>query len=92
MRFLVSTLALMFVFCYSAEGQRVKWKSFRLTEENDFFNVKPRGIDRYYTQGVRFELTYGVSKMKLLENLMIPASSKATNIFSLFVFLPTRSI
>ena len=36
MRFLVSTLALMFVFCYSAEGQRVKWKSFRLTEENDF--------------------------------------------------------
>jgi lipid A 3-O-deacylase len=83
MRFIFFFLVYGLLGIHPSHGQRVKWKSFRLTEENDFFNIKPRGIDRYYTQGVRFELTYKVSEMKILENLMIPASRNATNLFSL---------
>jgi len=63
-------------------AQRIQWQTFRLTEENDFFNVTHRILDRYYTQGMRFEFQYQVSKRKFLEKLVVPASSVATNIYS----------
>lgn len=76
-------------------GQRVQWKAFRLTEENEFFNATQHGIDRYYTQGVKFEFCYQVAERKFLEKLMMPASSSATNTYSIAVsqqiFTPKRT-
>ena len=76
---LLSLLVAGFTTC---DGQRVKWKAFRLTEENEFFNVTQRGIDRYYTQGMRFEFTYQASDRKLLEKILIPVSSISINAYS----------
>jgi lipid A 3-O-deacylase len=77
---------LAFALCLMASSytiaQRLDWKAFRITEENEFFNVTQRGIDRYYTQGLRFEFLYKATERKLLERLMIPASPSAINNYS----------
>ncbi len=78
----LALLSLLVVGYVPSVGQRVKWEAFRLTEENEFFNVTHRGIDRYYTQGMRFEFTYQVSDRKFIERLLIPASSSAINTYS----------
>jgi hypothetical protein len=67
-------------------GQRIQWKSFIFTEENEFFNIFQHGIDRFYTQGLKLEFTYQVSNRKILEKLVIPISSSSTNIYSLSIF------
>lgn len=67
-------------------GQRLHWKSFTFTEENDFFNIFQHGIDRFYTQGLKLEFTYQADRRRLLEKLVIPVSSKATNIYSVSIF------
>jgi lipid A 3-O-deacylase len=80
-------LSLFFVFAIGiwAHGQRVQWQAFRFIEENDFFNVTQRGIDRYYTQGMRFEFLYQVSKRSILEKLVIPISRSAINRYSVSI-------
>ncbi|MFN8342146.1 MAG: lipid A deacylase LpxR family protein [Cyclobacteriaceae bacterium] len=42
----------------SSFSQKVTWNRFTLTEENDFLNILPRGLDRYYSQGLRLALNY----------------------------------
>ena len=69
-----------------AYGQRVQWKSFTFTEENEFFNIFQHGIDRFYTQGVKLEFTYRAAERKFPEKLVIPVSNSSTNIYSLSVF------
>jgi len=69
------------IFC-----QRVQWQSFAFTEENDFLNILRHGIDRYYTQGLKFEFTYRVSKRSFFEKLVIPISPSATNVYSISTF------
>ena len=67
-------------------SQRVQWKSFAFTEENEFFNIFQHGIDRFYTQGLKFELTYQVSSRKFLEKLVIPVPSASSNIYATSIF------
>ena len=78
--------------CFS---QRVQWKAFRLTEENDFLNLTQRGIDRYYTQGARFEFLYNASKRKFSERLLVPLSSQSANMYSIAlvqqIYTPKRT-
>jgi len=78
------TLILLFTLLWgsSSFGQRVQWQTFRLTEENDFFNITHRVLDYYYTQGMRFEFQYQVSKRKFIEKLVLPASPTAINVYS----------
>lgn len=66
--------------CFS---QRVQWKAFRFTEENDIFNLTQRGIDRYYTQGARLEFLYEPQRRKFSEKLLIQASGHAQNVYSI---------
>ena len=66
-------------FTYS---QRIQWRSFIITEENEFFNIFRHGIDRFYTQGLKLEFTYQVSERKFLEKLLIPVPGKSTDIYS----------
>jgi hypothetical protein len=77
-----------------ALGQRVQWNAFRLTEENELFNLTQHGIDRYYTQGLRLELQYQVTRKRLLEKLMIPISGSDVNSYSLSltqqIYTPAR--
>ena len=78
----------LLILCFSvaalaaATGQRVQWNAFRLTEENDFFNLTQRGIDRYYTQGMRYEFMYRVSKKRVLEKIMLPLKGASINQYS----------
>ena len=69
-----------------AISQRVQWRSFSFTEENEFFNIFQHGIDRFYTQGLQFEFKYSVSRSRLFERLMIPLKGGSTNIYSLSIF------
>ncbi len=79
------TLAFLFALFtgYFSFGQRINWTAFRLTEENEFFNITHRGIDQYYTQGMRFEFTYQTAERKLLEKLVIPIPNSSINYYSL---------
>jgi lipid A 3-O-deacylase len=63
-------------------GQRLQWQAFRLTEENDFLNITQRGIDRYYTQGLRFEFLYTTRDRKFTEKILVSASPSARNQFT----------
>ena len=87
--------ALLFVLAaHVTLGQQVQWKSIRVTEENEFFNVTSRGIDRYYTQGLRVELFYQADKRKWIEKILIPASPASVNDYSISlsqkIYTPNR--
>lgn len=66
-------------------GQRVQWQGFKLTEENDFLNLTQRGLDRYYTQGLRFDFVYTTSQRKFFEKILIPVSDAAHNQYTIGV-------
>jgi hypothetical protein len=78
----ILTCLLAFIAGHVSMSQRLNWTTFKLTEENEFFNVTQRGIDRYYTQGMRFEFLYQASKRKFLEKLMVPVSVSSINNYS----------
>jgi lipid A 3-O-deacylase len=66
-------------------AQRVQWQAFRLTEENDFLNLTQRGLDRYYTQGLRFEFLYATTKRSFTEKILIPVSAVSQNQYAVSV-------
>lgn len=80
-------LGLFFILmaCSACIGQRMQWQAFKFTEENDFLNITQRGIDRYYTQGLRFEFLYTTNDRKFSERLLVPASPSAQNHYTLGV-------
>jgi lipid A 3-O-deacylase len=63
-------------------AQRITPLAFQFSEENDFLNLTQRGLDRYYTQGLRFEFVYKAAKPVALEKLMVRTSSTSLNQFS----------
>jgi lipid A 3-O-deacylase len=60
-------------------AQRVQWQAFRLTEDNDFLGITQRGLDRYYTQGLRFEFLYKTEQRKFFEKTLIPLKNAENN-------------
>jgi hypothetical protein len=81
-----SVFFLLVVCSQAVWSQRVQWRSFSFTEENEFFNIFQHGIDRFYTQGLKFEFTYEVGRRGVLEKLLIPVPGAASNIYSASIF------
>lgn len=75
-------LSIMLLCAVPLVAQRIMPLGFRFSEDNDFLNLTQRGIDRYYTQGIRFELTYRVTQPKALEKLMLRASQQSQDQYS----------
>jgi lipid A 3-O-deacylase len=64
-------------------AQRLQWQAFKLTEENDFFSLTQRGLDQYYTQGLRVEFLYTTRDRKFTEKILVAASPTARNQYTL---------
>jgi lipid A 3-O-deacylase len=72
-------LICMLLISSACVGQRLQWQAFKLTEENDFLNLTQRGLDRYYTQGLRFDFLYTTRERKFTEKILVPASPASQN-------------
>ena len=81
------------IFCFllliSATGSAQKASTakniFRLYEENDFINLRGKGTDEAYTNGIRLDIFYEKSKASyfLLDNLFPKAGINSVNTYGL---------
>lgn len=78
-------VGLVFILIASSAclAQGLQGQAFKLIEENDFLSLTQRGLDQYYTQGLRFEFLYSAKTRKFTEHMLIPVSPKARDQYTL---------
>lgn len=61
-----------------------KIQYLRISEDNDVFNTRGRGTDRYYTNGIRIDVYYTKhTAPKFLSKLLVPLNNSSDNIYAI---------
>ncbi len=66
----------------------------RISEDNDFINLRGEGTDRFYTNGTHIDITYTKPKRRrYLTSMLLPLSNSSDNLYSIgitqLMFTPT---
>jgi lipid A 3-O-deacylase len=80
-KFFLSTMILLYLTNANAQTGK-PGKMFRMSEENDFFNVNGHGTDKSYSNGTRLDFYYEKQTSRgLLHKLMPKAGDSSRNMY-----------